>query len=220
MSLHSAGATDASVDLYWLPLGAGDATHCVRSNGRIFEALTARRESRSPSELFHSALLVHVGSAEFVIEMAPVWSLKLPERGVVCEGSVGSARLGRLRLFRYEVRRWRGGVIPDAAEAVDGPQRLDTDDARAARLLDLVPFFPAATWGRDEQCTGDMWNSNSLTSWLLARSGHDVDTVALPVQGRAPGWCAGLAVAARQVLTSPTEPAESCGSDVGGPEPG
>jgi hypothetical protein len=34
--------TPASVDLYWLPLGAGDNTQCVRTNGRVFEAITAR----------------------------------------------------------------------------------------------------------------------------------------------------------------------------------
>jgi len=37
-----------------------------------------------------------------------------------------------------------------------------------------------------------MWNSNSLTSWLLARSGHDTDRVtpALPTVVP-PGWSAG-----------------------------
>jgi hypothetical protein len=33
---------DASVDLYWLPLGPGG--HFVRLNGRVYEALTARLE--------------------------------------------------------------------------------------------------------------------------------------------------------------------------------
>jgi len=42
-----------------------------------------------------------------------------------------------------------------------------------------------------------MWNSNSLTAWLLARSRHDTDLVRLPAHGRAPGWTAGLVVAAR-----------------------
>ena len=43
-----------------------------------------------------------------------------------------------------------------------------------------------------------MWNSNSLTAWLLARSGHRMDAISPPAQGRAPGWHAGLTVAARQ----------------------
>ena len=62
-------------------------------------------------------------------------------------------------------------------------------------MLALVPLVPAVTWGRDELRTGEMWNSNSLVSWLLARSGHDLTAVRPP--GRAPGWQAGLAVAAR-----------------------
>src|SRR5205807_9219102 len=49
------GATSGSVDLYWLPLGAGG--HSVRLNGRIFEAVAARLERRSPCDLYHSALL-------------------------------------------------------------------------------------------------------------------------------------------------------------------
>ena len=42
-----------------------------------------------------------------------------------------------------------------------------------------------------------MWNSNSLASWALARAGLDVDGVAPPTGGRAPGWDAGLVVASR-----------------------
>ena len=44
-----------------------------------------------------------------------------------------------------------------------------------------------------------MWNSNSLTAWLLSRRGHDPAAPGLqpPAHGRAPGWSAGLIVAAR-----------------------
>jgi hypothetical protein len=42
-----------------------------------------------------------------------------------------------------------------------------------------------------------MWCSNSLASWLLVRSGHDVADLRPPADGRAPGWTAGLTVAAR-----------------------
>jgi len=69
------------------------------------------------------------------------------------------------------------------------------DAAEARRLLKIVPEVPALTWGRDESSTGDMWNSNSLISWLLVRSGHPVAGIAPPVGGRAPGWWAGLVVA-------------------------
>ena len=191
--------TPASIDLYWLPLGAGEANRCVRVSGRLYEALAARHANRSVCDLYHTALRVRLGSDRFVIEMAPVWILRRPDRGVVCEGPVGLRWLGRSRLFRYEVRRWRDGTIPDIAEAVASPVCLDTHGDRARLLLDLVPAFPTATWGLDEFRTGDMWNSNSLIAWLLARSGHRVDAITPPLRGRAPGWSAGLAVARRQV---------------------
>jgi hypothetical protein len=107
--------------------------------------------------------------------------------------------LGRSRLFRYEVRLWRGGVIPDVAEAVDSPQRLSNDLECARNLLELVPRVPTPVWGRDELGAGEMWNSNSLISWLLVQSGVDVDSLHSPVAGRAPGWRAGIVVARRQL---------------------
>ena len=187
----------ASVDLLWLPLGAGGVS--VRVNGRVFEAVAARLARRDALDLYHSALEVQVEDGRYAIEMAPVWNTRAPERGVVAEGAVGARAAGRLRLFRYEVRRWRDGTIPDADEAVDSPRRL-TDDAECARrLLELVPQVPTPVWGRDELRAGEMWNSNSLTSWLLVRAGLDVDAVPLPRGGRAPGWDAGIVVARRQL---------------------
>jgi hypothetical protein len=191
-----------SVDLYWLPLGAGGTADCVRLNGRLYEALSAWQGRRERCELYHSALQVQLGSAHFVIEMTPAWGHGGIDRGVVGEGAVGLPYLGRSRYFRYEVRRWRDGVIPDLSCAVVSPQRLSTNEAMAQVVLDLVPAFPMATWGRDEQHTGEMWNSNSLVSWLLARSGHDSDLACLPPHGRAPGWSAGLVVAARDSTLS------------------
>jgi len=117
---------------------------------------------------------------------------------------VGMPWLGRSRLFRYEVRRWLGGTIPDVREAVASPCRLSADPHRARRLLDLAPAFPTVTWGRDELGAGEMWNSNSLIAWLLARSDHRTDLIEPPAGGRAPGWSAGLAVATRD--TAPVEP--------------
>ena len=193
----------ASIDLYWLPLGAGDSSHCVRWNGRMYEALVARYERREARELYHSALEVNLGTDRFVIEMAPVWGDKRADRGVVCGGAVGNRWLGHSRFFRYEIRRWRGGSIPDLSEAVASPQRMSSDIVRAQRVLELVPAFPTRTWGRDEAHTGDMWNSNSLIAWLLASSGHESDFIEPPGGGRAPGWVAGLVVAARQSPPSP-----------------
>jgi hypothetical protein len=93
------------------------------------------------------------------------------------------------------VRRWRDGVIPYLSEAADSPQRLTDDPMLARRVLDLVPAVPALAWGRDESHAGEMWNSNSVTAWLLARSGLPVEAVRMPAGGRAPGWDAGVAVA-------------------------
>jgi hypothetical protein len=186
----------SAVDLYWLPLGAGG--HSVRLNGLVFEAIAARLQHRGRADLYHSALQVYVPEGRFVIEQAPAWGTSA-ERGVVAEGPVGIRAAGRLRLFRYEVRRWRDGVIPDLAEAVESPQRLSQDAERAQRLLDLVPHMPTPVWGRDELSTGEMWNSNSFISWLLVRSGLDVSGIHPPHGGRAPGWHAGVVVAGREL---------------------
>ena len=114
-----------------------------------------------------------------MIEQAPAWS-DGAERGVVAEGSVGARATGRFRVFRYEVRRWRDGVIPDLAEAVESPRRLSDDPDCARRLLELVPEAPTPVWGRDELGAGEMWNSNSLISWLIARSGLAVHAIHPP----------------------------------------
>jgi hypothetical protein len=184
------------IDLYWLPVGAGG--HSVRLNGRVFEALVAAVERRERFDLYHSALEVHAPEGRFVIETAPVLRTgDGADRGVVGEGAVGTPLLGRSRLFRYELRCWRGGVIPDADEAVDSPRRVSRDPERARRLLELVRWVPRPVWGRDELRAGEMWNSNSVVSWLLARSGMPVHAIRPPAGGRAPGWDAGLAVARR-----------------------
>ncbi len=183
------------MDLYWLPLGAGSGGQCVRASGRLYEALVAARRKRSRLNLYHSALIVGVDDHAYAIEMAPVWALADNPRGVISEGPVGAPSWGRWRLFRYEIRCWRDGTIPDAATAVASPRRLSTDEFIAHKVLELVPSCPALTWGRDELRTGEMWHSNSLTAWLLARSGLDTDTIRPPAGGRAPGWGAGLSVA-------------------------
>jgi len=183
---------EPSIAFYWLPLGAGG--DCVRLNGRVFEAIAAWHEHRRARDLYHSALEVRVDGARYVIEMAPVWNDAAPDRGAVCEGAVGSRLLGHSRWFRYEVRCWRDGHIPDLAEAVDSPQQLSQDQESARSLLTSVPSVPALVWGRDELGLGEMWNSNSLISWLLAQQGL-VDRVVWPANGRAPGWDAGLRLA-------------------------
>jgi hypothetical protein len=186
---------EAGVDLFWLPLGAGG--HFVRLNGRIYEAIRARRERRRPFDLYHTALEVRTTDGRFTIEMAwPIPDADGRSRGVVIQGPVGHRRLGRLRSLRYEVRRWHDGVIPDLRYAV-ARQHLSDDPATAHRVLDLVDAAPVLVWGRDELGTGDMWNSNSLISWVLATSGLPVESVRPPAGGRAPGWTAGI-LAARE----------------------
>jgi hypothetical protein len=190
--------SEPGVDLYWLPLGAGG--HSVRLNGRVFESVAARLARRTPCDLYHSALEVRVREGRFVIEQAPSRAGDGAARGVVAEGAVGSRWAGRFRVFRYEVRRWRGGVIPDVEEAVASPQRLTDDPDVAQRVLELTPNVPTAVWGRNELAAGEMWNSNSVIAWLVARSGLPAESIDPPAGGRAPGWHAGLIVARRQEM--------------------
>jgi hypothetical protein len=187
----------AAVDLYWIPLGAGG--HCVRFNGRVYEAVVAARERRSRCDLYHAALVVTAGAERYTIEVAPSPDADEAGRGVVATGPVGSRMLGRRRLFRYEVRRWRGGSIPDLAYAAGGPVRVSDETVVARRVLDAVASVPTPVWGRDEQGAGDMWNSNSVIAWVLAAAGVPAAGLRPPGRGRAPGWSAGLTGSASAV---------------------
>lgn len=186
----------ASVELYWLPLGAGG--RFVKFNGRAYEALAARLQRRSPCDLYHSALRVQLDGATFVIEQTPVPDRSGDRRGVVAQGAVGARWAGRFRIFRYEIRLWRDGSIPDVAEAVQSPVRLSGEEACARRVLEQVKQVPTPTWGRDELGAGEMWNSNAVIAWVLTRSGLDAASIRPPERGRAPGWRAGVVVARRQ----------------------
>lgn len=188
------------LELFWIPLGAG--TPVVQVSGWIYEFLYATRHRRERRHLYHVALIATMDGEATVIEVAPV-----PDddgqrtRGVVGTGPVGSKWLGPIRLFRYEVRRWTSGVVPDLTYAVDSPVRL-TDDVGSIRdALRWVEQVPTPVWGRDEFGTGDMWNSNSVISWTLSRAGLVTADLAPPPGGRAPGWDAGLRVADDQSTT-------------------
>jgi len=185
----------AAIYLCWIPLGAGG--HCVRFNGRAFEALDAALHHRPRCDLYHGALVVELDGDRFTIELAPSPDADEAGRGVVATGAVGSRIAGRLRLFRYEVRCWRGGSIADLDDAVGMPVRLTSDPRVARRLIDSAPTVPTPVWGRDELKTGEMWNSNSMTAWLIAAAGLPTAHLHPPPGGRAPGWNAGLAVARR-----------------------
>jgi len=211
-------ATD-SIDLYWLPLGAGG--HSVRWNGRLYEALAALHERRPARTLYHCALVVVHSGSTYAIEMGPVWNVAATERGVVCEGPVGARSLGRFGWFRYEVRCWRDGVIPDIGEAVESPVRLTEDEAQVVALLDALHRVPQLVWGRDELNTGEMWNSNSLIAWLLSTAGQEMTSICPPADGRAPGWGAGLTLAARARMAAlPPARAATSFSDVSAETPG
>ena len=185
-----------SIDLYWIPLGAGGAGF-VRLNGRVYEAIKARIERRRPLDLYHTALEVRVAGDRFIVENAwPSPDTDIASRGVVVEGPVFSRRLARFRPFRYEVRCWRDGLIADVGAAVASPHVLSNDPLRARRLLDLVASVPARIWGRDELRAGEMWNANSVISWLLGSCELPMHELRPPAGGRAPGWEAGI-VAAR-----------------------
>jgi hypothetical protein len=173
----------AAVDLYWIPLGAGG--HSVRINGKVLEALDAAWHHRRRCDLYHVALTVDLDGGRTTIELAPSPDADGASRGVVATGPVGSRRLGRWRLFRYEVRCWPGGRIPDLAEAVGGPQRLTDDPAVARRVLETVPTVPVRVWDLT-------WNSNSVVAWLLTVAGLDAERLSPPPGGRAPGWSAGI----------------------------
>jgi hypothetical protein len=193
----AAEPSPTSVDLFWIPLGAGGVGF-IRLNGRIYEAIKARIERRRPLDLYHTALEVRVPEGRFIIENAwPSPDSDIAARGVVLEGPVFDRRIARLRVFRYEVRRWADGVIADAGEAIGGPHRVTSDPDRVKRLLDDVASVPAMIWGRDELGAGEMWNSNSVISWLLARNGLASDDVRPPAGGRAPGWEVGILAARR-----------------------
>ena len=185
----------ASVELYWIPLGAGG--HSVRFNGKVFEAVDAACDRRPRGDLYHSALIVSVDGERYAVELAPALGGSRVNRGVVITGPVGSRRLGWSALFRYELRCWRGGTIPDLGYAVGGPQTLTRDPLAARRLLDGVRLVPTAVWGRDELKAGEMWNCNSVIAWLLTRAGIRTEVLRPPAGGRAPGWSAGITVAAR-----------------------
>ncbi|HEX7300954.1 MAG TPA: hypothetical protein VF257_18300 [Solirubrobacteraceae bacterium] len=185
----------AAVDLYWIPLGAGG--HSVRFNGRVFEAIEAARQRRPRCDLYHAALVIELAGERYTVEVAPSPDDDEASRGVVATGPVGSRSIGWWRLFRYEVRCWRGGSIPDLREAVGTPRRLSSDPHVARRLLDVITVVPTPVWGRDELHAGDMWNSNSVIAWLIATAGLSTDLVLPPAHGRAPGWHAGLEAARR-----------------------
>jgi len=183
------------VDLYWIPLGAG--AHLVKLCGRVFEWSLAKRQGRDACDLYHSALVVTLPEGQYMIEQTPVPDSRGDDRGVVATGPVGLRFAGRWRVLRYEIRCWHDGEIPDLSRAASSPVRVSDGPGGARRVIDTVSLVPTPTWGRDELQTGEMWNSNSVVSWVLSSSAIDLEDLAPPEGGRAPGWGAGVTVARR-----------------------
>ena len=195
------GLQGDAVYLYWIPLGAGTTVPVVRWSGAAYEALMAARARRKRRPLFHAALEAHYATTRYTLEMTPAWGQPAGDRGVVTTGPVGVRALGALPLFRYEVRCWADGTIPDLDYAVGAAKRLDVASDSAPSILQSARTLPAFTWGRDVLHTGDMWNSNSVVAFVLATSGYEADALHPPGDGRAPGWHAGI-VAAGQANAS------------------
>lgn len=188
------------LELHWIPVGAGSGVgaRVVRVSSRTYERLIALLERRSARPLFHAALTADTAEGRYYVEMTPVPRRgRGDERGVVGGGVVGSRLLGSIRIFRYEVRRWLEGRIPDIDFAAGIPVVISTVAEEVRTVLDLLPLVPPAVWGRDELRTGEMWNSNSVVSWTLARAGLVGRAGSPPSGGRAPGWDAGTTVARR-----------------------
>ena len=137
-----------TVDLYWIPLGAGG--HCVRFNGRVYEAIKAGCASAA-LQLYHSAVVVELSGERYTIEVAPSPDGS-GDRGVVGTGAVGSRRLGRLRCSD-EVRCWRGGSIP--ISAMPPTARRLTGDERRPPAARPRRRRPSAGLGGDELHAGE-----------------------------------------------------------------
>jgi hypothetical protein len=159
-------------------------------NGIVYETISAMSQHRPRCDIYHAALTIRTTQGLYVVEMTPIPDRRGSDRGVVAEGSVGARWAGRLRLFRYEVRRWRDGEIPDLQYAT-AEVRVTEEPTIAQRVFDVLPAVPTATWGRDELHTG-----------ALTQAGLDTAAIALPALGRAPGWDAGIAVAKREGVAS------------------
>lgn len=113
---------------HWVP---AHAAQCGRGRGRLYEAMVATLHHRPRFDLHHSVLIVRWNGHAFAIEMAPVWAVHASDRGVTAEGPVGMPSWGRARVFRYEIRCWPDGTLPDVAAAVDSPRRVSTDETKA-----------------------------------------------------------------------------------------
>ncbi len=187
--------TRFKAELYWIPLGTGG--HFLKYIGWITESVKAVVHRHKRQDLYHTALRVTTPEGAYFIEQAPTERGPGNTRGVVSEGPVFMRQLGSIKFFRYENRCWFNGSIPDIAFAVGGPIIVTQSEDKVRNILDSIRKVPTPTWGRDENALGEMWNSNSVISWVLTTSGIDLNSVLPPDSGRGPGWEAGKILALR-----------------------
>ena len=169
------------VDLYWLPLGAGG--HSVRLNGIASSRPSPRAlQRRARRDLYHAALEVRRPDG-------PVG-----DRAGALPGADGARarRRGRGRRWGCEPRAGCACSATRSAAGVDGVDPRRRGGRRQPAPPDRRPAsapggcssscrsVPTPVWGRDELRAGEMWNSNSLVSWLIARTGLDVDVDPAP----------------------------------------
>lgn len=194
---------ECSVDLYWLPVAAGTNSRVREWSLACWEGACALLARRPRAALYHPGLKVRPGSDEiYTLELTPVF-IGEPSPPLMT-GPVGLRPLGRFRLFRYQLRCLPTGSLPDEEYAVDSPVRLSTDPEVARQVLALGPSIPPHTWGLRAPGTNEMWTSGSAISWLLLRAGIDLNGVCPPPGGRAPGWDAGIQLAAATPAPAPS----------------
>jgi hypothetical protein len=157
----------ASIELYWLPLGAGG--WFVRLNGRIWEAIHAQRKHRRPLDLYHTALIVRVPEGRFVVENCwPIPNADGPAPQRAGGGAGVEPPAGPLADVRYESAAGETASSPNAGEAVASPQLLSQDSVVAHRLLDLVGSLPNPVWGPAKNLTPPMVLSVGGPTTLIA----------------------------------------------------
>ena len=196
-----------ALDLYWLPLGAGGHSVRVqrphlRGGGRsprcaaAAPSVTTSTTRRSTGDDAGG----HPTQSRWSAAKALV-SAEAADHGAVAGGARGQPPARPLGAVSI-----RDPLLSVAARSQTSRRRLRAPAAADRRpcscsggsVLELVPLrsdLRSGGWTRSQ--TGEMWNSNSLVSWLLVSHRPDVGRAdRLPVGGRAPGWQAGIAVAA------------------------
>ena len=167
-----------------------------RASLQWWEALEAARARRPRGVLYHSALKLGLdGEGVSTLELTPAFvASPVP---ALMTGPVGARPAGRFKLFRYELRLVPGAALPDETWAVGEPIRLADERTTVERIVEFASMVPAYTWGRRVKGTAEMWTSDSVVSWLLAKAGLEPRDARAPADGRAPGWTAGVEVARR-----------------------